>query len=87
MEGRWIGRDLINETNHNNLFIYAGSSPSVYSDTFGLAWNSDKGKEALSLAVKMRHTKETLPNEHPCCNMIRQVADGDCITFAAGVIE
>ena len=87
-DGRWINRDPIAEQGGWNLYGFVNNKSINLYDKLGLKWDSTKGIEAINLAKKIKNDPSyVVPANHACCSMIKKCAEGDCITFAAGVIR
>ena len=87
-DGRWINRDPIQEQGGWNFYGFVNNKSINLYDKLGLKWDSTKDIEAINLAKKIKNDPSyVVPANHACCSMIKKCAEGDCITFAAGVIR
>jgi hypothetical protein len=68
-----------------------GNAGVNHADFLGLTWSSDKGVEALKLALQVKAGNK-LPDNHKCCKDLRELSlnkcnTADCVTFTTAVIS
>ena len=89
--GRWISRDPIGEQGGLNLYSFLGNDGVNKVDYLGLEWSTDKGVEALRLALGVKNGT-LLPGSHVCCKdmgnlSLNNCRTQDCINFSTAVIS